>query len=123
MVRVWENTDNDKSAAVITVAGPDTSENNKVAGLNPQGTTQWSFDLSARVVNAVTCRQRPWLALALADGSVRVIDVVAGKEIAQVGGQGERGDVAWLPPTQGAPLLVVATREALHAYRVPAAKP
>ncbi|HEV3136418.1 MAG TPA: M56 family metallopeptidase [Pirellulales bacterium] len=123
MVRVWENAVKDKSAAVIVVAGTDASKKTTVAGLNPQGTTQWSFDPAARVVNAVTSGDKPWLALTLADGGVRVIDVVAGKEIGQIGNQGERADTAWLPVTDGVPLLVVATGNGLNAYRVPTAQP
>jgi hypothetical protein len=78
------------------------------------------LELSARVGNAATCRQRPWLALTLADGNVRVINVAAGKEIAHIGGQGELADVAWLSAKDGDPLLVVATTVELQAYRITA---
>lgn len=57
----------------------------------------------------------------LADGSVRVINLMTGKEIAHVGSQGSRADVAWLPAKEGDPLLVIATNVELQAYRITAA--
>ncbi len=120
MVRTWQQTDGDKSVRLIIAAG--TSEpKTTVAAMNPQGETRWSLELSARVGNAVTCRQRPWLALTLADGSVRLVNLMAGKEIAHVGGQGGLADVAWLPAKEGDPLLVIATGVELQAYRITAA--
>ena len=109
MVRTWEQSDGNKPVHLIIVAG--TSEpKTTVAAMSPQGETRWSLELSARVGNAITCRQRPWLALTLMDGSVRVINLVTGKEIAHVGGQGNLADVAWLPRKEGDPLLVIATK-------------
>ena len=121
MVRTWQQPGVDKPLRLIIVAGTSGAKTT-VAAINPQGETRWSLELSARVGNAVTCRQRPWLALTLADGSVRVINVVAGKEIAHVGGQGDLTDVAWLPAKNRDPLLVIATRVELAAYRITAAK-
>lgn len=119
MVRTWQPTGGDPPIPLIIVAGTGKSHGT-VAAMNPQGEMRWSLGLSARVGNAVTCRQRPWLALTLADGSVRVINLVAGKEIARVDGQGELADVAWLSAREGDPLLVVATGAELQAYHVAA---
>jgi hypothetical protein len=120
MVRTWQQSDVEKSVCLIIVAG--TSEpKTTVAAMSPQGETRWSLELSARVGNAVTCRKKPWLALTLADGSVRVINLMTGKEIAHVRGQGDRADAAWLPAKEGDPLLVIATNVELQAYRITAA--
>jgi outer membrane protein assembly factor BamB len=120
MVRTWQQTGGDKPVRLIIVAG--TSERRTtVAAMTPQGKTRWSLELPAPVGNAATSQQTPWLALTLADGSVRVINVMAGKEIARIGGQGELADVAWLSAKEGDPLLVVATTVELQAYRITAA--
>lgn len=119
IVRTWQQPDGGKPVCLIIVAG--TSEpKTTIAAMNPQGDTRWSFELPARVGKAITCRQKPWLALTLMDGSVRVINLLTGKEIAHVSGQGQAADVAWMPVKEGDPLLVIATNAELQAYRVTA---
>jgi outer membrane lipoprotein-sorting protein len=114
--------DLDKSASLLIVSG---SGQRKVplAALDSQGKTLWSLDISAAVANAATCAERPWLALSLRDGNVRVVDMAAGKEIAHLGDQGGGAGVAWLPVDEGAPLLVIATDGQLQAFRVTTDKP
>ena len=128
MVRVWQSSEADKSTGLIIAAGTYTNvvtaivgEPNKkemVAAIDAQGKRHWSLDLPKRAISAATCPQKPWLALTLADGTARVIDVVAGKEIARVGGQGEMTDAAWQPTQRDAPLLVIANGAALNAFRI-----
>ena len=114
--------DLDNPASLLIVAG---SGQRKVPllALDSQGKTQWSLNLSAAVANAATCAEKPWLALSLRDGNVRVVDMVAGKEIAHLGDQGGGAGVAWLPVDEGAPLLVVATDGHLQAFQITPEKP
>jgi outer membrane lipoprotein-sorting protein len=121
MVRTWQQKGNGKFVRLIIVAGT-SGPKTTVAAMSPQGETRWSLELSARVANAVPCPQRSWLALALSDGSVRVVNLMTGKQIAYVDGQGEQADMAWLPAKEGDPLLVIATNVELQAYRITAAK-
>ena len=120
VVRTWRQRSGDESVSLIIVAGT-SEERTTIAAMNSQGDTRWSMKLPARVGKAITCRQRPWLALTLTDGSARVINLVAGKEVAHVNGQGELADVAWLHANEGDPLLVIATAVELQAYRITAA--
>jgi len=123
-MRVQEG-DANKPACHIIVAGGD-KDKVPLASVDFQGNTRWSLELSATtnapmtmVQNAVVASQRPWLALSLQPGDVRVVDLEAGKEIARVPGGGQGlADVAWLPVEGDAPLLIVATTTGLHAYRV-----
>jgi outer membrane lipoprotein-sorting protein len=112
----------DTLAALIIVAG---SGEHKVplAALDATGKTQWSLELPAAVANAATASDRPWLALSCRDGSVRVVDLLAGKEIAHLGDQGGGADLAWLSVDQGDPLLVIATDARLEAYRISTDQP
>ncbi len=61
---------------------------------------------------------RPWVALSLTDGSVRVIDLATAKEITQVGGHGGNSDVAWLDAADGDPQLVVADGKSVVSYHI-----
>jgi peroxiredoxin len=119
MVRTWHNPKDEKALDLIIVAGTGQPKE-MVVGLNEKGERQWKLDIPARVESATTAREKPWLAIALADRKVRVIDVLSGQEIAQAPGQGARSDVAWLPVKDGTPLLVVATGSALRAYKIAA---
>jgi outer membrane lipoprotein-sorting protein len=86
--------------------------------------TRWSLELSAAVADAAICAERPWLALSLQDGTVRIVDLVAGKEIAHLGGQGVNAGVAWLPVEGRVPLLVIETMgKQLQAFRINAEQP
>jgi hypothetical protein len=108
-----------KSATLIIVAGR-SKEKMRLAALNPNEKTLWSLDLSAMAGSAAICAERPWIALSLRDGNVRVVDLAVGKEIAHMGGQGGGAGVAWQPVVGGAPLLVIETHEALQAFRITA---
>ena len=94
--------------ALVIVAGTG-QPNERVAALGTDGKTRWSLELPTPVVNAATCIVRPWLAVSLADGTVQVVDMLEGKQIASVGSQGARTDMVWLVVDEIAPLLVVAT--------------
>ena len=114
--------DLDKPESLLIVAG---SGQRKVplAALDSQGKARWSLEMSAAVAHAAICSQRPWLALSLQDGSVRIVDLVAGNQIAHLGGEDGDADVAWLPVDEAAPLLVIAADGKLQAYRIAAEQP
>ena len=85
------------SACLIVVAGGD-KDKATLALLDFKEKIRWSLKLSAAVANAAVCAERPWLAISLRDGSVRIVDLATGKEIAHLGGQGgnaQRGLAAW----------------------------
>ncbi len=107
----------DRSKSLILVAGTGEHEV-PLAALDVEGKARWSLKLSAAVANLAARADKPWLALALRDGNVRVVDLAAGKELAHVGRQGETADVAWLPLAEGKSLLVIASDSGLDAYRL-----
>jgi hypothetical protein len=108
-----------KSATRIIVAGRG-KEKMQLAALNVNEKTLWSLELSALVGSAAISAERPWLALSLRDGNVRVVDLAVGKEIAHMGGQGGGAGVAWQPVVGGTPLLVIETHQELQAFRITA---
>ncbi len=119
LVLPWQPDGEDDKHCRLIVAGrrrPD----HVVAMLSAQGREQWVLKLPAGVRDAAFAPQRGWLALALRDGSVRIVDLTAGQEIAHVGGQGGIADVAWMDSPEGDPLLVIANSKQLEAYRVTA---
>jgi thiol-disulfide isomerase/thioredoxin len=117
MVRTWHNAKDKKSLDLIIVAGTGQPKE-MVVGLNEKGDRQWKLDIPARVESAMTALEKPWLAIALADRSVRVVNVLNGQQIGQAPGQGARSDVAWLSVRDVSPLLIVATGSALRAYKL-----
>lgn len=86
----------EKAPSLIVVAGGD-KKKATLALLDFKEKTRWSMQLSAPVANAAISSGRPWLAISLGDGNIRVVDLATGKEIAHLGGQGGAAGVAWLP--------------------------
>ncbi len=115
LVRTWRR-EGDHPDAVL-IAGTDAGRF-KLAALTLPGKIEWSIELPARAQRAAAAGQRPWLAISLGDGSVRVIDLVTTKEIARVGGHGGNADVAWLEVGDGEPQLFVTDSKSLASYRV-----
>jgi hypothetical protein len=67
---------------------------------------------------------RPWLAVGMRGGMVHVVDAERGIVIATIDGQGMSPEVGWLGNLDGsAPLLVLASRDRMTAYRVTAKSP
>ena len=79
----------DRSKSSILVAGTGEHEV-PLAGLDAKGKARWSLKLSAPVANLATRADKPWLALALRDGNVRVVDLAAGNELGMSAGRGRR---------------------------------
>jgi beta-lactamase regulating signal transducer with metallopeptidase domain/outer membrane lipoprotein-sorting protein len=104
--------------SIVKKANDETQEIHRVAALDSAGNLKWTLDESARIQNATTSNSKPWVAISNSNGTVRVIDVLSGKEIANVGGQGERSDVAWLSTSTDDALLVITNRVAVSAYRI-----
>ncbi len=123
MVRVARLSTEDK-AATILAAGKD-GDDAGLAAIDYQGTEKWSIKLPIAGTNfidsAEVASERPWLAVALRGGQVHVIDLISGRIIGHVSGQGQRCQVGWLADKDGdSPLLLVATGRSLNAFRVPA---
>lgn len=120
MVRTWHDVDAEDPYDMILVAGT-ADKKEAVCGLDDKGVELWRLDLPTRVESADTCPRRPWLAIALANGMVQVVDVHTGHAISEATDQGQHSDLAWLQVADEAPLLLVATGDALRAYRVSSA--
>ena len=106
-------------AGVILVGGSK-GEGCALSALDADGNQRWSVDLAtasaAHIDAAMPAGGRPWLAVAMRGGLVHVVDTAKGKIIAHANGQGMRPQVAWAAdPAGGAPLLLVAAR---NAFRV-----
>jgi hypothetical protein len=117
MVRTWLDVNGEDPYDMILVAGT-ADKKEVVCGLDDKGVELWRLDLPASVESAATCPRRPWLAIALANGTVQVIDVHAGQVIGEATDQGQHSDIAWLQVEDEAPLLLVTTGDALRAYRI-----
>ena len=127
-VRIWHNPGDAKGLDVIIVAGSD-EEKQTLKSLTPEGKVRWSLDLPEDVVHMVTCPNAPWVALALSDGSVRVIDVQKGKEVAHATGlafssdkavRSRRimllpSDIAWVIGGDGSVQLTAAAGSGMHS--------
>jgi len=127
MVRAWSPTGSTSGQLVILSAG--TSRDPVPQGKEPQtklvaidigGNQKWSVDLSGRVIDSAIATNRPWLSVVLADGSMRVIDVSSGKDIASLESHTATSSarVAWLPIKNADPLLVVGISFQTTAYRI-----
>ena len=82
MVRAWSPLGSTNGQLVILSAGtlrdpvPQGKEpQTKLVAIDIGGNQKWSVDLSGRVIDSAIATNRPWLSVALADGSMRVIDV------------------------------------------------
>lgn len=117
LVRSWRRTSESKDT--ILVAGGDKSQS-ALAAITLPGKVEWSTKLPARAQQAAAAQTRPWLAISLGDGSVRVVDLTTGNQFAQGGGHGGNADVAWLEAPERQPLLVVTDHKSIVAYSVSA---
>ncbi len=95
-------------------------EQTKLAAMDIAGNQKWSVDLSGRVVDSAISTSRPWLSVALADGSVRVIDVSSGKEVSRLESHTVTNStrVAWFPSKDADPLLVIGISGQTTAFRI-----
>ena len=100
-------------AATIFAARSDRGVTTAVA-LSGSGGTKWSVDFGGSVHKAAVAPSRPWLAFGTYEGDVYVVDAATGQVIGFVGGQGFV-EVGWAVDP---PLLLVATGEALNAFRI-----
>ena len=100
-------------APTIFAAGFDKGVSTAVA-LSGSGVTKWSVDFGGSVHKAAVAPSRPWLAFGTYEGDVYVVDAARGQVIGLVGGQGFV-EVGWAVDP---PLLLVATGNALNAFRI-----
>ena len=122
MVRTCPSGGDDKAFDLIVVGGKGDDKEELVA-LDSEGNKRWSLAVATNVASAAGCRTKPWIAAAVADGTVHIIDATSGTEIAHAAAQGKQAEVAWLTPAEGDPLVVVATGRELNAYGISAEKP
>jgi hypothetical protein len=103
------------AAATIFAAGHNGNTGASTAmSLSGTGARKWRRDFGGAVHTAAVAPSRPWLALGTREGEVHVIDAVRGEVIGIVSAQGY-AEVGWAVDP---PLLIVATGEALNAFRV-----
>ena len=127
MVRFWAPIGNTVGQPWILSAGTsDGSEKEgkgqqtKLAAMDIAGNRQWIIDLSDRVIDSAISMSRPWLSVALADGSVRVIDVSSGEDIAHFDSHTVTNSthVAWFPIKDADPLLVIGISGRTTAFKI-----
>jgi len=112
---------------VVLVVGTAPSGLAMVA-LGGDGKTLWTTPLPADTQSCDALSVSPdgrWAAAGLRGGRVCVVELVGGRIVAQVSGQGLTPSTGWLSRADAAsPLLVVATGRGLNAFRVePVAAP
>ncbi len=122
LVCLAENAQGGRKKQIIV--GCSVQKDNFLAGLSAEGKEQWRQPLASgdkSHVNSVQAApNRPWLAVLLRDGQVRVIQTATGEVLAQIDGlKNSRGQVAWFArASQEAPLLLVATGRDLRAFQI-----
>jgi hypothetical protein len=127
MVRVGKS-EKDKAATIFVIGTSVADQTTEILrALSGDGAQKWSFQLSrgarAHCESAQLAPGRPWLAVGLRGGQVRVVDVAKGEFIGGVADQGMIPEVGWAKRKDAeAPLLLVATGDKLHAFRVTKAK-
>ena len=121
MIRLARSAPGDKSPMLIV--GGSRDESDVAIAVDFAGDSKWAVTLGqgrrAHIDSMRAARSRPWLAVGMREGAVRVVDVAAGKIVAQIPDQGQRPQVAWLESKNNQPpLLLVATGDALNAFQV-----
>jgi hypothetical protein len=86
------------------------------------GALKWSIQLpsnaSPSVYSATASESKPWFALGLQGGQVYVLDIATGAVLANIDGQGQRPNVAWISDGNGGASLVVSSENKLSAFKV-----
>lgn len=113
----------DRQAFDLIVVGGKGETKEELVALDSEGNKRWSLAMTTNVASATSCRTKPWIAVAIADGTVHIIDASSGTEIAHAAAQGKQAEVAWLTPADGEPMAIVATGRELNAYGISAEKP
>ncbi len=120
MVRVGRVAADDKAETIFVVGSGSRGE--QVVAMDGDGKEFWTIDLPGNASHCDSMAIAPkstWAAVGLRGGLVNVIDLAEGKIIATAIEQGETPEVSWtIDPESNKPLLLVATRRAIHAYRV-----
>ena len=76
--------------------------------------------MAGAVAGAATASQsKPWFALGLQGGQVYVVHIATGAVLANIDGQGQRPQVAWISDGNGGACLVVSSENKLSAFKVP----
>jgi len=109
----------------FAVAGSNGETEVTLVALDFGSNKKWSLTLpswrGAYIDSAQVAASKPWIAVGLRSGSIFVVDVVQGKVVAKVGGQGTRPQVGWFERRGGgSPILLVATGGALNAFEIAA---
>jgi hypothetical protein len=119
VVRLSKASEKDGPAAVLV--GGTKDKELVLIKMGFDGVVKWTLSLPSGSRNFINSAQvassKPWLAVVIG-GSVYVVDITAGKIIAQVGDQGDLAQVSWLDAQGDEPLLLVATGDELNAFRI-----
>ena len=94
-----------------------------VTALSGDGARKWFLRLELNAQSSVHSVElaagQPWLAVALRNGPVYIVDAQRGTIIASVDGQGAAPEMVWIGDKDaGAPILVISSRTRLSAYRI-----
>lgn len=96
-----------------------------LVAMNLDGGRLWRCAIGGRTADIHDGRAAPggaMMALVTSKDVVKVVDLGDGRIIAEAGKQGDLPGIAWLAAGDGERLLIVATDEALNAFRVVPAK-
>jgi hypothetical protein len=123
MVRVGRISDKDSAATIF--AGGTTTDNRDaiLTAMNADGVKKWTLKLTApgrpSFYSAYLAPGKPWMVLTMQTGVVFVVDVERGSVIATIDGLGLTPEAVWLKGKDAIdPILVVAAKTSLSAYRV-----
>ena len=114
VVRVRKVRPEDEAATIFAAGSSNDTGASTAMAFSGSGTMKWRRDFGGKVYTAAVAPSRPWLALGTREGEVHIIDAVRGEVIGIVSAQGY-AEVGWAVDP---PLLLVATGEALNAFRV-----
>jgi len=128
MVRVGKLSKADETAMMFvggsTLVAPPRQATLILTALSSDGGRKWTLTLPdgdgpPHIDSAMLAVGKPWLVVAVRGGQVHVVDVENGEIIATTNVQGMTPEVGWAGGESPAdPILLVATRQALNAYKI-----
>ena len=114
----------DGGASIFGWIGGANESRATITGLSGFGERRWSVQLPSKITppsvdKGLLAWGRPWLAVAMRDGQVSVIDTQRGIVVASIDGQSWFQDIAWIEGKNGVPpRLMISSKGSLRAYNV-----
>ena len=110
-----------ETADWIVTAGTGQIKNGRICALNADGVEKWATDLGAEAtrMDPLSCSTPGYyVAVAIGNGTVAVLNAKTGKILAQIPGFKKYSKLAWANRKESAPMLLIADGNALIALEI-----